>query len=105
MEMKKYIIFMYISWLASLPITKLFDFYDNYALSIHFPFKFFFITINETWFWAITLTIAALWVLSIKTSSMTNKINNTIKIDKKALKDLEKALKSSETANTEGESE
>jgi len=103
--MKKYIIFAFISWLASLHLVKIFGYADQYVLSIHFPFKFFFITINETWFWAITLTIAALWVLSIKTSSMTNKINNTIKIDKKALKDLEKALKSSETANTEGESE
>jgi len=95
--MKKYIIFAFISWLASLHIVKILGLADVYVLGVTFPMKISFITLSETWFWALALTIAALWVLSLKTNHITNKIKNTIQIDKSALKSLERALKTSQT--------
>ena len=94
--MKKYILFAFISWLASLHIVKILGMADTYIFRISFPMKIWVITITETWFWAISLTIAALWLLSLKTNHTTNKIKNTIQIDKSALKELEKALKTSQ---------
>jgi len=95
--MKKYIIFTYISWLASLHIIKLIGIADTYPLNITFPLVFKFITISETWFWTLALSIAGLLVLSLKTNHTTNKIKNTIQIDKKAIKSLENTLKTSKT--------
>ena len=78
---------------------------DNYAFAITFPMQIWRFSIAETWFWAIALIIATLWVLSIKTTTIHNKIDNKVTIDEKALKGLQKALKTSETPNIEEDSE
>lgn len=94
-------IFTYISWLASLHIVKVAGLADNYPLNLTFPLVFKFVSISETWFWILALSAAGFLVLSIKTTPVTANIKNTIKVDKKAAKALQKALKTPETPKTE----